>query len=385
MKIVVLDGYCLNPGDLSWEDMSSLGDLQVYDRTSPSELLERAEGAEVLITNKTLISDKDMDALPELKYIGVLATGYNVVDVEAAKKKGIVVTNIPAYSTRSVAQMVFAHILNITQRVEHYACLNRQGKWSDSADFSYWDTELIELDGKWMGIVGFGNIGQATARIALAFGMKVAVFTSKPQSDLPEGVIKMDLDQLFSTCDVVSLHCPLTPSTKEMVNAKRLNLMKPNAILINTGRGPLVNEQDLADALNEVLSEKWRGLRGIEIVSFGVSSVKAEEEDEKMIKEMQRNAAFMDPTRAAAHLVGAQAAAMQSAAANEGAGSAMAFMGMNMAQGAGGVNAQNLYAMGQQQAQQAAPASGWKCSCGATASGKFCPECGDPFDDGDIK
>lgn len=251
MKIVVLDGYCLNPGDLSWEDMSSLGDLQVYDRTSPSELLERAEGAEVLITNKTLISDKDMDALPDLKYIGVLATGYNVVDVEAAKKKGIVVTNIPAYSTRSVAQMVFAHILNITQCVEHYACLNRQGKWSDSADFSYWDTELIELDGKWMGIVGFGNIGQATARIALAFGMKVAVFTSKPQSDLPEGIIKVDLDQLFSTCDVVSLHCPLTPSTKEMVNAKRLNLMKPNAILINTGRGPLVNEQDLADALNE--------------------------------------------------------------------------------------------------------------------------------------
>ena len=251
MKIVVLDGYCLNPGDLSWEAMGSLGDLQVYDRTSPSELLERAEGAEVLITNKTLISDKDMDALPDLKYIGVLATGYNVVDVEAAKKKGIVVTNIPAYSTRSVAQMVFAHILNITQRVEHYACLNRQGKWSDSADFSYWDTELIELDGKWMGIVGFGNIGQATARIALAFGMKVAVYTSKPQSDLPEGIIKVDLDQLFSTCDVVSLHCPLTPSTKEMVNAKRLNLMKPNAILINTGRGPLVNEQDLADALNE--------------------------------------------------------------------------------------------------------------------------------------
>ena len=251
MKIVVLDGYCLNPGDLSWEDMGSLGDLQVYDRTSPSELLERAEGAEVLITNKTLISDKDMDALPDLKYIGVLATGYNVVDVEAAKKKGIVVTNIPAYSTHSVAQMVFAHILNITQRVEHYACLNRQGKWSDSADFSYWDTELIELDGKWMGIVGYGNIGQAAARIALAFGMKVAVFTSKPQSDLPECIIKMDLDQLFSTCDVVSLHCPLTPSTKEMVNAKRLNLMKPNAILINTGRGPLVNEQDLADALNE--------------------------------------------------------------------------------------------------------------------------------------
>ena len=251
MKIVVLDGYCLNPGDLSWEDMASLGDLRVYDRTSPAELLNRAEGAEVLITNKTLITGNDMDALPQLKYIGVLATGYNVVDVESAKEKGIVVTNIPAYSTNSVAQMVFAHLLNITQRVGHYACMNRQGKWSDNADFCYWDTELIELNGKWMGIIGFGNIGQATARIALSFGMKVCVFTSKAQSELPEGVKKMSLEEIFKNCDVVSLHCPLTPSTQEMVNAERLNLMKPNAILINTGRGPLINEQDLADALNE--------------------------------------------------------------------------------------------------------------------------------------
>jgi glycerate dehydrogenase len=251
MKIVVLDGYCLNPGDLSWEDMASLGSLRVYDRTSPAELLNRAEGAEVLITNKTLITGNDMEALPELKYIGVLATGYNVVDVESAKEKGIVVTNIPAYSTNSVAQMVFAHLLNITQRVGHYACMNRQGKWSDNADFCYWDTELIELNGKWMGIIGFGNIGQATARIALSFGMKVGVFTSKAQSELPEGVIKMSLEEIFKNCDVVSLHCPLTPSTQEMVNAERLNLMKPNAILINTGRGPLINEQDLADALNE--------------------------------------------------------------------------------------------------------------------------------------
>ena len=251
MKIVVLDGYCLNPGDLSWEDMSSLGDLRVYDRTSPAELLNRAEGAEVLITNKTLITGNDMEALPQLKYIGVLATGYNVVDVESAKEKGIVVTNIPAYSTNSVAQMVFAHLLNITQRVGHYACMNRQGKWSDNADFCYWDTELIELNDKWMGIIGFGNIGQATARIALSFGMKVGVFTSKAQSELPEGVKKMSLEEIFKNCDVVSLHCPLTPSTQEMVNAERLNLMKPNAILINTGRGPLINEQDLADALNE--------------------------------------------------------------------------------------------------------------------------------------
>lgn len=251
MKIVVLDGYCLNPGDLSWEDMASLGDLRVYDRTSPAELLNRAEGAEVLITNKTLITGNDMEALPQLKYIGVLATGYNVVDVESAKEKGIVVTNIPAYSTNSVAQMVFAHLLNITQRVGHYACMNRQGKWSDNADFCYWDTELIELNNKCMGIIGFGNIGQATARIALSFGMKVGVFTSKAQSELPEGVKKMSLEEIFKNCDVVSLHCPLTPSTQEMVNAERLNLMKPNAILINTGRGPLINEQDLADALNE--------------------------------------------------------------------------------------------------------------------------------------
>ena len=251
MKIVVLDGYCLNPGDLSWENMASLGDLRVYDRTSPAELLNRAEGAEVLITNKTLITGNDMEALPQLKYIGVLATGYNVVDVESAKEKGIVVTNIPAYSTNSVAQMVFAHLLNITQRVGHYACMNRQGKWSDNADFCYWDTELIELNDKWMGIIGFGNIGQATARIALSFGMKVGVFTSKAQSELPEGVKKMSLEEIFKNCDVVSLHCPLTPSTQEMVNAERLNLMKPNAILINTGRGPLINEQDLADALNE--------------------------------------------------------------------------------------------------------------------------------------
>lgn len=251
MEIRVLDGYCLNPGDLSWNDMAGLGNLKVYDRTSPSELLERAAGAEVLITNKTIISAEAMEALPSLKYIGVLATGYNVVDIEAAKKRGIIVTNIPAYSTDSVAQMVFAHVLNITQRVGLYADLNRQGKWANSVDFCYWDTNLMELHGKSMGIVGYGNIGQATARIALAFGMKVSVYTSKKQSDLPEGIQKMELEELFKTSDVVSLHCPLTPTTKEMVNAARLRTMKPTAILINTGRGPLVNEQDLADALNE--------------------------------------------------------------------------------------------------------------------------------------
>ena len=251
MKIIVLDGYGLNPGDLNWKGFEELGELTVYDRTMPSELLERAAGAEVLVTNKTLITAENMAALPELKYIGVLATGYNVVDIDAAKARGIVVTNIPAYSTASVAQMVFAHILNVTQRVGYYADENKQGRWTRNADFCYWDTNLVELEGKKMGIVGFGNIGQATARIAQAFGMEVCVYSSKPQFALPSGIKKMELDELFAECDVVSLHCPLTPDTKEMVNAERLSKMKPNAILINTGRGPLINEQDLADALNE--------------------------------------------------------------------------------------------------------------------------------------
>ena len=251
MKIIVLDGYGLNPGDLSWNGMGALGELTVYDRTSPSELLERSACAEVLITNKTLITADDMAALPELKYIGVLATGYNVVDIDAAKARGIVVTNIPAYSTNSVAQMVFAHILNITQRVGHYADENAKGRWTNSADFCYWDTNLVELDGKKMGIVGYGNIGKATARIALSFGMEVLAYTSKEQKDLPQGIKKVTLDELFAESDVVSLHCPLTPDTKELVNADRLKTMKSNAILVNTGRGPLVNEQDLADALNE--------------------------------------------------------------------------------------------------------------------------------------
>lgn len=251
MKIVVLDGYALNPGDLSWTGMEALGELTVYERTSPSEVLERSAGAEVLITNKTVITAEHMAALPQLKYIGVLATGYNVVDIDEARNRGIVVTNIPAYSTASVAQMVFAHVLNITQRVGYYATVNANGRWTNSVDFCYWDTDLVELDGKKMGIVGLGNIGRATARIAQAFGMEVLVVTSKEQSALPEGMKKVTLDELFAQSDVVSLHCPLTPDTKEMVNAARLQTMKPSAILINTGRGPLVNEQDLADALND--------------------------------------------------------------------------------------------------------------------------------------
>lgn len=251
MRIVVLDGYGLNPGDLSWDAMKELGDLTVYDRTSPSELLQRAAEADVLITNKTVITKDDLQKLPAVKYIGVLATGYNIVDIEAAKERGIVVTNIPAYSTKSVAQMVFAHILNITQRVGHYAHANKNGRWDQNPDFCYWDTNLIELDGKSIGIIGLGNTGYATSQIALSFGMKVYAYTSKHQFQLPVGIHKLELDELFKTCDIISLHCPLTPSTKEIVNKERLALMKPTAIIINTGRGPLVNEQDLADALNE--------------------------------------------------------------------------------------------------------------------------------------
>lgn len=251
MKIVVLDGYALNPGDLSWDEMKLLGELEIYDRTSPEQVLERSIGAEALITNKTVLTSDHMDALPNLKYIGVLATGYNVIDINAAKEHNIVVTNIPAYSTQSVAQMVFAHLLNITQRVGYYSKENTNGRWAKNQDFCYWDTNLIELAGKKIGIVGFGNIGQATARIALAMGMKVLAYTSKNQADLPTGILKVDLDELFSASDVISLHCPLTPETKELVNTKRLNMMKKNAILINTGRGPLINEKDLADALNK--------------------------------------------------------------------------------------------------------------------------------------
>ena len=251
MKIAILEANAVNPGDLSWVCLEQFGEVAVYGDTPAEAAIAQIGDAEIVLINKTPITAEVLDACPNIQLICVQATGYNVVDIESAKKKGIVVTNIPAYSTNSVAQMVFAHILNITQRVGHYACMNRQGKWSDNADFCYWDTELIELNDKWMGIVGFGNIGQATARIALSFGMKVGVFTSKAQSELPEGVKKMSLEEIFKNCDVVSLHCPLTPSTQEMVNSERLNLMKPNAILINTGRGPLINEQDLADALNE--------------------------------------------------------------------------------------------------------------------------------------
>lgn len=250
MKITVLDGYSVNPGDLSWERIASMGDLTVYDRTHGAELVERAKYADILLTNKVVLNAETLRRFPNLKYVGVLATGYNVVDIMAAHELGITVTNIPAYSTDSVAQMVFAHILNITQRVGHYAAENSDGRWSKNPDFCWWDTPLMELTGKTIGIVGLGNTGSATARIALAFGMKVKAYTSKERTQLPANIEKATLDELFSTSDIISLHCPLTETTKGIVDAERLAQMKPSAILINSGRGPLVDEAALAGALN---------------------------------------------------------------------------------------------------------------------------------------
>ncbi len=253
MKIVELDGYAANPGDLSWDGLRELGELTVYDRTAPEDVLKRAKGAQVILTNKVVITEELMDKLPDLRYIGVLATGYNVVDIPAARKHGIIVTNIPAYSTMSVAQMVIAHLLNITNQVALHSDAVKQGEWQRNKDFSFSLTPLIELDGKTLGIVGLGNTGTATARIAQSLGMRILAYSSKSADALKEmGIEKAgSYEQLFREADVLSLHCPLTEETHHLVNAERLKLMKPTAILINTGRGPLVDEAALADALNE--------------------------------------------------------------------------------------------------------------------------------------
>lgn len=249
MKIVILDSYGANPGDLSWDGLKEIGELTVYDRTKPEETLARAAGADIVLTNKVVLGRKEIEQLPSLKYIGVLATGYNVVDVEAAHAHGITVTNVPAYSTESVAQMVFAHLLTVTNRTEHYAIQNREGRWSRNPDFCYWDTPLTELAGKTFGIVGLGNIGKRVAEIALAFGLKVKALTSKTADALPAGIEKATMEQLLAAADIVSLHCPLTDTTRHMINAETLRLMKPTAIVINTGRGPLVSDADVAKAL----------------------------------------------------------------------------------------------------------------------------------------
>lgn len=250
MKICILDGYSLNPGDLDWSPVERLGDVTLFDRTPADKIVERAADADIVLTNKVPFSADTLRQLPRLRFICVLATGYNIIDTEAAARQGVVVANIPAYSTMSVAQMTFAHILNITNHVASYAREVADGKWTNCPDFCFWDSALTELAGKTMGIVGLGNTGMATARIAVAMGMKVVAMTSKSADTLPEGITPAPLDDVLASADVVSLHCPLTPSTRHLINAASIAKMKPSAILINTGRGPLVDEQAVADALN---------------------------------------------------------------------------------------------------------------------------------------
>ena len=250
MKIVVMDGNGVNPGDISWEKIEQFGQLTVYPRTTPEEVLDHVGDAEIVLTNKTVFDAEIISRLTNTKYIGVLATGYNVVDLKAAREHGIVVTNIPAYSTDSVAQMTFAHILNVTNRVDHYARASREGEWSRCPDFCYWDQPLMELSGKTIGIVGLGHIGKKVARIAHDFGMDVFALTSKDATSLPEGIQKTTLEGILGASDIISLHCPLTNSTREIINAESLAKMRKGTILVNTGRGPLVNEADVAAALH---------------------------------------------------------------------------------------------------------------------------------------
>ncbi len=249
MKIVVLDGYTANPGDLSWQALAALGTLVVHDRSADADIVPRARGAEIVLTNKTLLSRDTIAALPGLRCICVLATGYNVVDVAAAKEHGVVVCNVPEYSTPNVAQAVFALLLELTNRTGHHDRTVHEGRWAACADFCYWDGDLVELAGLTLGIVGYGRIGAAVARIGAAFGMRILAHRRSGTGTV-EGGEHASLDRVFRESDVVSLHCPLTPDTKDLVNAARLAAMKRTAFLINTARGALVNEADLAAALD---------------------------------------------------------------------------------------------------------------------------------------
>lgn len=252
MKIVVLDGYALNPGDLDWDGIAAFGDLVVHDRTPAQKVYERSLGAEVLLTNKTPVRKEVIDRLSELRFIGVLATGYNIVDVQAARDRNILVSNIPSYGTLSVAQLTFALLLELCHHVQRHSDGVREGKWSRSKDWCYWDYPLVELAGKTMGIIGFGTIGQKVGDIATAFGMKVigASRTHTDQSHRPN-FRWVDTEELLATSDVVSIHCPLTPETQELINAQSLQTMKRTAFLLNTSRGPIVVDEDLAEALNK--------------------------------------------------------------------------------------------------------------------------------------
>ncbi|MEE2614778.1 MAG: D-2-hydroxyacid dehydrogenase [Verrucomicrobiota bacterium] len=251
MKIVILDAYTANPGDLDWQALNELGQLQTYDRTSAETVSEHAADAEIVLTNKTVLSAETIGSLPNLRYIGVLATGYNVVDLVAAGMRGVPVTNIPAYSTPAVAQMVFAHVLNLTQHVAAHAESVRNGDWSSCSDFCFWNAPLTELKGQTFGIIGLGQIGKETAAIASAFGMRVIAYNHRTPRELSNNIEMVDLDELFAKSDVISLHCPLTIENHHLVNAKRFAEMKRGAILINTARGPLVDTEALAKALQE--------------------------------------------------------------------------------------------------------------------------------------
>ena len=257
--IVILDGFTANPGDISWAAIEALGNCKIYDRTGEADVVARAADADIVLTNKTLITQKSLAALPRLRYIGVLATGYNTVDVQAAQQRGILVCNVPEYSTPNVTQAVFALLLELTNRTGHHSQTVHEGRWSASPDFCYWDGELVELAGRTLGIVGYGRIGKAVAAVGRAFGMQILAHR-RSASDDPQFV---SLDRLLSESDVVSLHCPLVPDTKELINAAKLAQMKPSAFLINTARGALIHEPDLAAALN---TERIAGA-GLDVLS----------------------------------------------------------------------------------------------------------------------
>ncbi|GAB3807350.1 D-2-hydroxyacid dehydrogenase [Spirosoma humi] len=252
MKIVVLDGYTLNPGDLSWEDLEKLGDLTVYDRTSPDAVVERAKDADIIFTNKTPLNEALLTQLPSAKFIGVLATGYNIVNTDVARKQGITVSNVPGYSTASVVQLTFALLLELTLHVQRHSDVVRDGKWARSVDFSFWDYPLIELAGKTMGIIGFGSIGERVADVATAFGMNVMGSKRHHTDQSHRKNFKWaEIPELLEQSDVVSIHAPLTPDTHGLIDKENLARMKPTAFLLNTARGPIVVDKDLADALNK--------------------------------------------------------------------------------------------------------------------------------------
>lgn len=276
MKIVVLDGYTENPGDLSWGEMEELGEVTVYDRTPPELIVERIGDAEAVYTNKTPVSKSTLEACPDIKYIGVLATGYNVVDVEAAKEKGIPVSNIPAYGTEAVAQFTIALLLELCHHIGAHSQCVMKGEWTRSEDFCFWNYPLTELAGKTMGIIGFGRIGQATAKIAQALGMDVLACSRNRDESLESETCRYtDLDELLANSDVISLHCPLSPDTQGIINKETISKMKDNVMLLNSSRGPLIVEEDLMEALN---SGKVGG------AAVDVISVEPMKEDNPLLK-----------------------------------------------------------------------------------------------------